>query len=151
MKELTVVFDTVGHKELEGYLLTVKGIKEAKVTNEKMVEIYVKYDPKETNTTIIKTEIYIFLDIANTPNMYSFDKHEKNMKKCEVSKTSVCCEYCYMGFIEDLYDMEGITKAESNFTDFFVNQVNPVTIKVEYNPELLTEEEVIEKLNSLYE
>jgi hypothetical protein len=47
--------------------------------------------------------------------------------------------------------MEGITKADSNFTDFFMSQKEEVTIKVEYNPELLTEEEVIEKLNSLYE
>jgi copper chaperone CopZ len=151
MKELTIVFDKLGHKELEEYLLTVKGIKEVSINNDDKLEINVKYDPKETNPIVIKTEIYIFLDIANTPNMYSFDKHEKNMKKCEVSKKSVCCDYCYMGFIEDLFDMEGITKADSNFTDFFMSQKEEVTIKVEYNPELLTEEEVIEKLNSLYE
>lgn len=151
MKELTIVFDTLGHKELEEYLLTVKGIKEAKVTNEEKLKIDIKYDSKETNPIVIKTEIYIFLEISKTPNMYSFDKHEKNMKKCEISKKSVCCDYCYMGFIEDLYDMEGITKAESNFTDFFMSQKEEVTIKVEYDPKILKEAEVIEKLNSLYE
>ena len=151
MKELTIVFDNLGHKELEEYLLTVKGIKEVSVKNDHMLEIDVKYDSKEITPKVIETEIELFLDIAKNACMHSFDKHEKNTKTYHATKDTVCCEYCFMGFIEELFDMDGISKASSNFTDFYFNENGKLDINIEYNPDVLSEDEVIKIIDNLNE
>ena len=149
MKELTVVFDNIGHKELEEYLLTVKGIKEVSIKNDNKLEINVKYDSKEIKPRVIVTEIELFLDMTKYSCMYSFDKHEKNTKTYHGTKDAVCCEYCYMKFIDELFDKEGVIKASSNFTDFYFNENAKLDIEIEYNPNLITEKELEEYIEEL--
>ncbi len=143
MARLTIVLDNIGHKELKDYLLTVSGIKDVDVINNNMLEINIEYDDKITNPIVIKTEIYIFLDITKSACMYSFDKYEKNTTNYHAEKTSVCCEYCFMNFIEDLFDMDGIIKASSNFTDFYMKYENQkLIIDVEYDKNKVKEEDI---------
>lgn len=152
MKKLTIVLDNVGHKELKDYLLTLKGIKEVEVNHDHMLEINVTYDEKETNPAVIKTEIVLFLDIAKSVCMYTFDKHETNTKKYHTVKPTVCCEYCFHGFIEELYDIDGIIKAKSNFKDFYFNESDKdLTIDIEYDPNKLAEEDVKKLVDDLSE
>ena len=43
MKELTIVLDSWGHKELKDYLMSLKGISKVIVEDERYLKIYVKY------------------------------------------------------------------------------------------------------------
>jgi len=149
MKELTLVYDNLGHKELEEYLLTVKGIKEVSIKNDNKLEINVKYDPKETSIKVIQTEIELFLDITKYSFMYSFDKHEKNTKTYHGTKDAVCCDYCYMGFIDELYNTEGVSKVSSNFEEYFSNHKIQFDVAIEYDPNKVTEEELKKHIEEL--
>ena len=149
MKELTLVYDNLGHKELEEYLLTVKGIKEVSVKNDKMLEINVKYDPKETSIKVIQTEIELFLDITKYSCLYSVDKHEKNTKTYHGTKDDVCCDYCYMGFVDELYNTEGVSKVSSNFDEYFLNHKIKFDVAIEYDPNKVTEEELNKHIEEL--
>ena len=44
MEELTIVIDDFGHKELKDYLLSLNGIEDVNINDEKELYIYVKYN-----------------------------------------------------------------------------------------------------------
>ncbi|UKI57904.1 MAG: hypothetical protein L6V81_11735 [Clostridium sp.] len=56
----------------------------------------------------LKRNILIFLDIYNInkeiPSLLGFNKYKDNVTKYETTIKDACCEYCLMGFIEDLYE-----------------------------------------------
>ena len=66
MKELTIVLDSWGHKELKDYLMSLKGISKVIVEDERYLKIYVKYNPTFITLKMIKMEILLFLDIILT-------------------------------------------------------------------------------------
>lgn len=142
MKELTIVLDNWGHKELKDYLLSLKGILDVNINNEKDLEINIKYDSKLISNKIIKEEIKLFLDIQKTPSIISFDKHCKNKTTCyKIIRKTICCEYCFKGIIEDLFEIDGIEKVESNFTNDYSNQ-KEIIISIYYDKDILNDEEM---------
>ena len=149
MKELTLVYDNLGHKELEEYLLSLKGIKEVSIKNDNLLEINVKYDSKETSIKVIQTEIELFLDITKYSCLYSFDKHEKDTKTYHGTKDDVCCDYCYMGFVDELYNTEGVSKVSSNFDEYFSNHKIKFDVEIEYDPNKITEKELDKYIEEL--
>ena len=151
MKELTLVFNSSSHEELEEYLLTLKGIKEVSINHDQMVEINIKYDSKETSPKVIQTEIELFLDITKYSCLFSFDKHEKDTKTYHGSKHDVCCEYCYMSFIDDLFNVDGVSKVSSNYADFYKEHKVNLDIVIEYDPNKVTEKALEEYIEKIYE
>ena len=77
--------------------------------------------------------------------MLSFDKYP-NFKTSHytIIRDNFCCEYCFKGVIEELFEMEGIEKVQSNFDeDYLLNKrEEKITIKIEYNPELIDKEQM---------
>ncbi len=141
MKQLTLLINDIDwlNKELEEYLLTQEGIVNCKVSPEDN-EINITYDSSTTNIAIIKNHIYLFLYITNGASILAFDKHSKNiLHKHKLIIKDLCCEYCLMGFIEELLDTIGIEKASSDFD--YRNKVN-VSIDIEYDESLISLEEI---------
>jgi len=148
MQKFTLKTDSFEFKELDNYLLSIRGIKKVEIKNEDLVIITVTYDEKVIVENIIKLEILAFLKALKWPSFYEFDRHSKEKTMLyKIERDSICCEFCYAGIIEDLYDINGIVKVESNFYNkFFTNRHNgeKYFINIYYNPLLLTEKEMKE-------
>lgn len=147
MAELTIVIDNWGHKELKEYLISLNGILDVKIKNAEQLDIYLKYNSNLITPKIIKMEIILFLDIMKTPSIISFDKYPKfKTSNYTIIRDDICCEYCFKGAIEDLFEIEGIEKVESNFNEdyLFKNHYEreKITINIKYNPDLINKEEM---------
>ena len=112
------VFDDILTDELKRYLLTQEGIKGINIlVNHFISEIDIKFEQKIT-PKIIKGYIYLFQK-NEFPVMLEFDKGTKdNYKQLKYVIDDMCCEYCYKGLIEDLFDNDYIISVKSNF-DFY--------------------------------
>lgn len=138
MSELTIKMDTWGHKELKEYLLSLKGILNAKVNNKKELGINVEYNPFIITPKIIKYEIFLFLDVQKIPSMLAFDKHPTTQtENYKIKRKEICCEYCLKDTIADLFDIKGIETVTCNYQPEKNNQRN-IIINIAYNPEILT-------------
>lgn len=105
MKELTLILDSFGHKDLKEYLGSLNGVIEVIIKNENNLEIYIKYDSKLITSKILKSEMFLFLDILKIPSIIAFDKHTRQeLRKYLLDNEKIhCCEYCLKGTIEDLF------------------------------------------------
>lgn len=143
MSELTIVIDNWGHKELKEYLMSLNGILEVEIKNDKGLDIYLKYDSNFITPKIIKMEISLFLDFRKIPSILSFDKHPKfKTLNYHIIRDSLCCEYCFKGAIEDLFDINGIEKVVSNFNYDDFDRRERIIISLEYNPNFINIEQL---------
>ena len=139
MSKLTIVIDNLGHKELRNYLMSLKGIFNVKIKNIKYLEIYLEYDSNLITPSIIKMEILLFLDIFKTPSILSFNKYPKfKTFNYTIIRDDICCEYCLKGAINDLFEIEGIESAKSNFDKaYFSIPREKIMVNIKYNPNLI--------------
>ena len=146
MSELTIIIDNWGHEELKEYLMSLKGILDVEIKNveheiksDEQLDIYLKYDSSLITPKIIKMEITLFLNITKIPSILSFDKYT-------IIRDDICCEYCYKGAIEDLFEIEGIETVKGNFNEDYLfkkyEEREKITINIEYNPNLLKAEDM---------
>ncbi len=138
MSELTIVIDNWGHNELKEYLMSVKGILDVEIKNYEQLDIYLKYDSSLITPKIIKMEITLFLDIAKIPSILSFDKYPKfKTANYMITRDDICCEWCYKGAIEDLFEIEGIEIVKGNFNEDDFENREKIIISIKYNPNLI--------------
>ncbi len=142
MGELTIIIDNFSHKELKSYLMSLNGILDVVIKNEKLLEIYIKYNPKLIKIKTIKMEILLFLQILNVPSIVAFDKHSiVKTSLYVITRDHICCEYCLKGAIGSLLEIEGIEKVKSNF--FEEDQYeNDIIINIEYNSDILSDNDL---------
>lgn len=144
MAELTIIIDNWGHKELKEYLMSLNGILYVIIKNKEQLEIYIKYNSNLITSKIIKIEILLFLDILKVPSILAFDKHSTiKTSDYKIIRNDICCEYCFKGAIDDLFEIEGIEKVESNFSEENCYQKNyderdNVIINIKYNSNLIS-------------
>ncbi len=85
----------------------------------------------------------LFLNITKIPSILSFDKYPKfKTSNYIIIRDDLCCEYCYKGAIEDLFEVEGIETAKGNFNEDYFEECEKITINIEYNPNLLKAEDM---------
>ena len=139
MTELTIAIDCWSHKELKEYLMSLKGILDVNIKNEEQLEIHIKYDSSLITPQIIKIEILLFLDILKIPSILAFDKHSTiKTSDYQIIRDDICCEYCVKGAIDDLFEIDGIEKVESNFSEKNYDERNSVILNIEYNSNLIS-------------
>ena len=151
MKELTIMMGSWGHKELKDYLMSLTGVSEVIVENEKELKIDMKYNLELITPKIIKMEIGLFLNILKIPFHVAFINIQKikflNIKWQEKIFT---VNIALKGAIEDLFDIEGIEKVESNFDVETYDNNEEIEIKIKYDSSLIssnTKKEIELKLN----
>ena len=154
MSEITIIIDNWGHEELKEYLMSLKGILDVEIKNveheiksDEQLDIYLKYDSSLITPKIIKMEITLFLNITKIPSILSFDKYPKfKTSNYTIIRDDLCCEYCYKGAIEDLFEIEGIETVKGNFNEDYLfkkyEESKKITINIEYNPNLLKAEDM---------
>ena len=150
MSKLTLKVDYYKNfdKGLEEYLLTINGIKQAKINNKKE-DIYIEYNPNIISLKVLKLEVLIYLDISKIPSILSFNKHlDNNLEEYKIIIKDLCCEYCLKGMIEELLETNGINSAYSVYD--YINDKN-VPIFITYDKKILnknTLEEISKKFNT---
>ena len=156
MSELTIIIDNWGHKELKEYLMSLNGILDVIIKNEEQLEIHIKYNSNLITPKIIRLEILLFLDILKIPSILAFDKHPTiETSEYKIIRNDICCEYCFKGAIDDLFEIDGIEKVESNFNEENYYQKNyderdNVIISIKYNSDLISIDDMMQielKLN----
>ena len=133
--------------ELEEYLLTQDGITKADVNFDGYyVKLDIEYNEKVTPIIIMK---YIDLFCENSYScLFEFDKESKGkFKVLNYTVKNMCCEYCYMGFVMDLFENNKIKSVKSNF-DFNKPAFN-IEFLIEYN-ENYSEQELIKYIKEKY-
>ena len=69
------------------------------------------------------------------------------IKKYQIIIKNLCCEYCLLNMIEELFEIEGIGSSYSNFTD----DKKDIKIYIEYDKNIIDNENLKElelKFNS---
>lgn len=124
MEKLTLTLDceyNVKDGELDTYLEELNGIDKVTVgyNEEIFAPIFtITYDRGIITPQIIYLEILAYLNIHKYPILISFDKHSKNeIVKYEI-KSKICCDFCLKNIIEDLFEIDGIVKADSNYEKY---------------------------------
>lgn len=114
---MKLVLDHFINIELKEFLLTQEGITKVNLReNNNFTVLDIKYNEKVTPYIIMK---YIEL-FQNTKNsiLFEFDKETKgNYKVLKYTVSDMCCEYCYKNLIMDLFEMQEVKSARSNFDD----------------------------------
>lgn len=149
LKKLTLEINYfVSNNELKNYLLLVKGVNEVNIKEDDNLIIDISYDSNLINPYMLKSEILLFLNMFNkTSILVSFDKHLTNTKKYQIIIKNLCCEYCLLNMIEELFEIEGIGSSYSNFTD----DKKDIKIYIEYDENIIDNENLKElelKFNS---
>lgn len=149
LKKLTLEINYfVSNNELKNYLLLVKGVSEVNIKEGDNLIIDISYDSNLINPYMLKSEILLFLNMFNkTSILVSFDKQLTNTKKYQIIIKNLCCEYCLLNMIEELFEIEGIGSSISNFT---VDKKD-IKIYIEYDENIIGNEKLKElelKFNS---
>ncbi len=139
MQKIKFIIDQWLKKDIEEYLLSLKGILDANVNFESN-EIDIQYDEKIINSYMIKEEINLFLN-RQYPSIIKFDKYYKDTKKLNVT-SDICCENCYLNFIDELYDIDGISKVSSDF-EFSSGKHWDTNFIIEYDEKKVDEKKII--------
>ena len=147
MSEITIIIDNWGHEELKEYLMSLKGILDVEIKNDEQLDIYLKYDSSLITSKIIKMEIILFLNIAKIPSLLSFNKYPKfETSNYTITRDDLCCEYCYKGAIDDLFEIEGIEMVKGNFNEDYLfkkyEDREKIIINIKYDPNLISTEEM---------
>ncbi len=88
-------------------------------------------------------EITLFLNIAKIPSILSFDKYLKfKTVNYMITRDDICCEWCYKGAIEDLFEIEGIEIVNGNFNEDDFENREKIIISIKYNPNLISIDEM---------
>lgn len=141
MDRLLLEIDCFWYDGLEEYLLSLSGILEVSILNSMNVIVDVKYDSNMIALSVLKLEILFYLGILKIPSIISFDKYSKvPTDKYNIVMKDVCCEFCFRGMIEELFDINGIESITSDFNEY--NHRENVIIEVHYNPKIISELEI---------
>lgn len=158
MEKLTLTLDceyNVKDGELDTYLENLNGIDKVIVryNEEIFAPIFtIAYDRGIITPQIIFLEILSYLNIHKYPILIAFDKHcKKEIVKYEI-KSKICCDFCLKDIIEDLFEVDGIVKADSNYEKYINGERDEGNdiITIYYDQRVITKdlmEKIIKELN----
>lgn len=137
---MKVLLDDYINKELIEYLLTQEGILEVKLNEIDMfMEVAVKHNEKITASVIMKY-IELFQD-NKFSTMIAFNKENNtNLRKLKYNAGDICCEYCYMGFVKEMFNKKEIVSLKSNYNLY--DALYNIEFEIEYD-ENYNEEELL--------
>jgi len=145
MKELFLTFNfhNCCDNELKTYLLKLNGILDVNFNYEDN-SIYIKYNQNIISLKMLFLEIKTFLNILKVPDLVSFNKVSDNNSSYNIIIKDLCCEYCLMGFIEELLLIDGINQA---FSDYNYDIKTNVVITISYEDNIININSILELEN----
>lgn len=144
---MEIKLDGTVNPELKDFLLTQNGITDVDINyDDYFIKLNISFNEK-TNPIIVMKYIELF-EKYKYSNLVEFDKkYDGKIKILKYIVNDMCCEYCYMGLVMDLFENDKIKSVKSNF-DFNKPAFN-IEFIIEYD-EKYTEEELIEYIKDKY-
>ena len=139
MKKIQLTFSFWGHKELKDYLLSLNGVSNVEIDDEKDLVIDFEYDEKIISPKILRYEVLAFMEV-DYPSLICFNSYETGTKEYKIVVKDVCCEYCFMDMIEELFTMDGIVSAKSDYDE--INHHYNINLYIKYNPNIIKEDDL---------
>lgn len=134
---MKIIYNDWLKEGLDEFLSEQPGVKKANINkNEGLDIVEVSLDDDMNNTIVAK-----FIDLFQEnkwSNMFAFDKDASGeVKTFNYHADDVCCEYCHMHLVRELFDNENIVAVESNFDlnerpvniDYCIKYKDPLTEK----------------------
>jgi len=144
---MEIKLDGIVNPELKDFLLSQEGITNVDINyDDYFIKLNIKLNEK-INPSIVMKYIELFEEYKYS-NLVEFNKeYTGKVKTLRYIIDDMCCEYCYMGFVMDLFENNKIKSVKSNF-DFNKPAFN-VEFLIEYS-ENYTEQELIEYIKEKY-
>ena len=144
---MEIKLDGIVNPELRDFLLIQEGITNVEINyDDYFVKLNIKLNEK-TNPNIVMKYIELFEE-SKYSNLVEFNKeYEGKIKTLKYIIDDMCCEYCYMGLVMDLFENDKIKSVKSNF-DFNKPAFN-VEFLIEYSEDY-NEQELIEYIRNKY-
>ena len=144
---MEIKLDGIVNPELRDFLLSQEGITNVEINyDDYFIKLNIKLNEK-TNPNIVMKYIELFEEYKYS-NLVEFNKeYTGKFKTLKYIIDDMCCEYCYMGLVMDLFENDKIKSVKSNF-DFDKPAFN-VEFFIEYSEEY-TQQELIEYLKEKY-
>lgn len=112
---MKLILDDIFDKEMKKYLLSQDGIISVDIEAKDFIsEVNVKYNNNVTPLMALKyIDIYQKNDFTT---ILGFDKEQAyDCNELTYIVDDMCCEYCYKGLIQGLFENEFINSVKSNF------------------------------------
>jgi copper chaperone CopZ len=132
---------------LREYLLSQDYIEAVEVTNlDYLIKYKIKHNHK-ISCLIIYQFICLYLN-TNYSCLVSFDKGDiKSFKTLNYKIDDICCEYCYKGLVDDLFNNNHIKSVNSDID--FSKPMNKVNFKIEYD-DSVSKESIIDYIKEKF-
>ena len=144
---MEIKLDGTINPELKDFLLSQEGITNVEINyDDYFIKLNVIFNEK-TNSNIVMKYIELF-EKHKYSNLVEFNKeYEGKIKILKYIIDDMCCEYCYMGLVMDLFENDKIKSVKSNF-DFKMPAFN-IEFTIEYD-EKYKEEDLIKYIKEKY-
>ena len=144
---MEIKLDGTINPELKDFLLSQEGIINVEINyDDYFIKLNIKFNEK-TNPNIVMKYIELF-EKHKYSNLVEFNKeYEGKIKTLKYIIDDMCCEYCYMGLVMNLFENDRIKSVRSNF-DFNKPAFN-IEFLIEYN-ENYSEQELIKYIKEKY-
>ena len=144
---MEIKLDGTINPKLKDFLLSQEGIINVEINyDDYFIKLNIKFNEK-TNPNIVMKYIELF-EKYKYSNLVEFNKeYQGKTKILKYIVDDMCCEYCYMGLVMDLFENDKIKSVKSNF-DFNKPAFN-IEFLIEYN-ENYSEQELIKYIKEKY-
>ena len=138
---MEIKLDGIVNPKLKEFLLSQEGIIDVDINyDDYFIKLNIKFNEK-TSSIIIMKYIELFEEYKYS-NLVEFNKeYVGKIKTLKYTINDMCCEYCYMDLVMDLFENDKIKSVKSNF-DFNKPAFN-VELLIEYS-ENYSEQELTE-------
>ncbi len=125
------ILDDILNDELKEYLLAQEGVIDVDFTaKDYITELNIKTG-KKISPIIVYKHIQLFQN-NDYSTLLGFDKgYTGNFKNMNYYVEDICCDYCYKGLIEELFENNNIKAVKSNYD--FNRTSSDVNLEIEYN------------------
>lgn len=105
MEKLSLVFDAKMPSDIKEFLTSVYGINKVDIISEINygVRFDFEYDKKAIKPQAILEQIELYMKAYWRPALVGFDKHSNNYKKVTYKEPNLCCEFCYLNLVNELF------------------------------------------------
>ena len=144
---MEIKLDGIINPEIKDFLLSQEGITNVEIDyDDYFIKLDIKFNEK-TNPNIVMKYIELF-EKYKYSNLVEFNKeYQGKTKILKYIVDDMCCEYCYMGLVMDLFENDKIKSVKSNF-DFKMPAFN-IEFTIEYD-EGYKKEELIKYIKEKY-
>lgn len=139
--------------ELEEYLKGLDGIIKVSINSEDFEPIFdISYDETKLTYKLILREICAFGNMPYEGSIWSWDTHPgKEAKSYELNIDGLNCIFCYCRIVDELFNTPGILSFIKIKGNFWKNDSNQVRIKLLYDDNKISKEELEKLCNKIKE